>query len=1716
MEGFQVSFTLNPVFNVQAFNSILNGIRDSLGELGKNLNLKPIDEAKFNSALNSVKTQTEGVAQSFQKVNENAENAKETTKQLGNEGTKSANSLKQSFLNAFESLNSRTKDLLSTMLGVFGGGALLKGVSGLFGGFSDILSKGKSYIESMNNMKVAFAQAGKSGDELNRTIKETMTYASELANRFAIPTSEIRRFSQVAAAIGGATGKANQDLTTLAIAVEKTTNGLVSGELAIRLFSKGVTDPEAQFALGRLTKQFPALASALKDVKSPAEATQKALQFFGPALKQIEENADGPVGASVRLENALSRLKSSLGKVIVEAIAPFITSFTNNILPVLQSGASAFGSLINAIKPLQPILMGLGVAVAGVVTGLLVLQGIKVFTGLATSATQFGLSLLQKVIPALVAENAATGALVFQKEALTVATLKESAVTMANTAAKMALTGATTILTAAQTALNAAFIASPIGWVVVGIGALVGGMILLYKNVQAVRNFFDSLWAVIVKGATYAWEIIKKLFEIIFEIGKTIFNILITPFRMWWTTISAIGKAIGELIGGATSLGERGTFLSKIMNGLSEAFTTVMNVLNGVLSVVKSVTSAIDSFISGFGSAIGKLLSGDFKGFIDGLGKAGEDAGKAFTSKMTEELESANFELAGKKIKESIESQTQIQIQIDKQATLQNLIQSYEGIQNEIASLSQKSATIGLSDDEKKRLQELQTKSIETAKAITDIVPQAKGAMKTIVDETGRLQTVWDVNISKAKEFANTSSLFADSATAAKVFTNALGSQANAIENQKQRLNELKNQINQTTDPEEVQKLIAEYNKLSDTINQNKDALVQNFLAGAMAGNLTEEALQKVAKALGISTEEAKKMAIAKELEEANKQGKVTPELIQKIAGKYKESGSTVEQIYQAQKKVTRELEASKIEALGLADAVSLAQQKQKEGRDIIIKAIADLKAGRINQEEYNKRIAEGTQKQKEGAQLQQELNDAAKEATRQKLIQNIVADETAEKEKKTTGEVKNQIDKYLELYELKKKANENEITAFEKQIERQALLAGRTEKTAEEELLIISEKQKRNQEAYNELLSLVEKYKIKVSETGQISFAGKIKSDQAQKIYEEFTRLKNEIESNENSKIRIELKIKQDKAKLQEEIKKAREEIAKTMADMKLSDIEVKVKLGLVTESELTKAKIAKMREELQELQVQATSFNFATATPETLVKYNETIAAIQKLNQNILLETQNLNKQLENERINSIIDEAEKEREVAIAKAKEIYEQDLLYAKDDNQKKLQAYLKYLDAIEAANQSYLAKQKTFTKEFQDALFLSLQGFSQALFETSLDPLTERLEELRSQLQAIKNTKTGDELNKFKEEEKQLIESLHNREISTTDYYKKVNELERKRHELLMKNGQEEAEFSLRLKYGLTQGFTQMAKQWGLAADHTLDKIKSNYSKISILEDKLQKNLFKDAKEREEAEKGLVDLRKQNLDDLQTYAEEATAMSISSFVAMLASGASLMEAFKKGLLKNVLDIAEKSIMANIPEIYAKYFATLGPFAGPAAAGVAIGLIVSLLEAAKSAIGAYKGAVDIKGPGTETSDSIIARVSKGESIVTAKATKTGENKELLQWLNQTGRPAIEFYITQKPDVLKSLTTKLITQEKEITEKQKELIFQKLVYDNLEASRKIQQLGENLNKGIEELKNAIRNSGYVSKTYNQVSVDVDFNTREIIKKVNIEKNWRIKRL
>ena len=96
------------------------------------------------------------------------------------------------------------------------------------------------------------------------------------------------------------------------------------------------------------------------------------------------------------------------------------------------------------------------------------------------------------------------------------------------------------------------------------------------------------------------------------------------------------------------------------------------------------------------------------------------------------------------------------------------------------------------------------------------------------------------------------------------------------------------------------------------------------------------------------------------------------------------------------------------------------------------------------------------------------------------------------------------------------------------------------------------------------------------------------------------------------------------------------------------------------------------------------------------------------------------------------------------------------------------------------------------------------------------------------------------------------------------------------------------------------------------------------------------------------------------------------------------------------------DSQRVNVLINTASAIIRAFSDLGPVGGAIAAAVISQLSIQQLAAINSSQfpqGFKEGVIDLRGPGTETSDSIPARLSRGESVMTAQETR--DYKPVLQ-------------------------------------------------------------------------------------------------------------------
>ena len=180
--------------------------------------------------------------------------------------------------------------------------------------------------------------------------------------------------------------------------------------------------------------------------------------------------------------------------------------------------------------------------------------------------------------------------------------------------------------------------------------------------------------------------------------------------------------------------------------------------------------------------------------------------------------------------------------------------------------------------------------------------------------------------------------------------------------------------------------------------------------------------------------------------------------------------------------------------------------------------------------------------------------------------------------------------------------------------------------------------------------------------------------------------------------------------------------------------------------------------------------------------------------------------------------------------------------------------------------------------------------------------------------------------------------------------------------------------------------------------------LKSNidaYKDYAAVQEQLQKDLSDaEVKEQEEANKKKAALTEEQLkmmsDMIQTMGD-----GLSEF---FESEDKSLHSFLKSMLTSILDAIEIAVNAYYAQILAKEIASKS-WGGVASAAALMVLIKAAFAGAKALVKGFSVGGYVQGSGTGTSDSIPARLSNGESVMTAKATSMFS--PILSAFNQLG-------------------------------------------------------------------------------------------------------------
>ena len=378
-----------------------------------------------------------------------------------------------------------------------------------------------------------------------------------------------------------------------------------------------------------------------------------------------------------------------------------------------------------------------------------------------------------------------------------------------------------------------------------------------------------------------------------------------------------------------------------------------------------------------------------------------------------------------------------------------------------------------------------------------------------------------------------------------------------------------------------------------------------------------------------------------------------------------------------------------------------------------------------------------------------------------------------------------------------------------------------------------------------------------------------------------------------------------------------------------------------------------------------------------------------------------------IERVRAESITDADARRLEVSLLNLKIKYDKEVLEAEGNTNKLDEINSKYLEDKYKLEQDYL--QKT------NILYGIQQSIQKALLESF------NLDKINLDRKAAKDARDA-KLKELQQEEKDLEASLASKSITFDEYQQQLSKIESKRIQDGLKKQSTADEILANVKIA---GDKASAAVLGQQGERILKNSQERSQRQIILEKAAEEERI--ALKKMEGKKGTDEYiaQEKKLQKAQTEAEKNDEMTygfrtsvleefagkaLNQFAILAASGKATLEDFGKVTVQLAFEALQKMIPIYVVSIYGEELAK--GFAG-IATGAALTLVLyGLFAAAQSAAGFKDGVVNLDGAGDDRSDSIPARLSKGESVITAKATKN--NMPELTFMNQTGLPLSEFY------------------------------------------------------------------------------------------------------
>lgn len=487
-------------------------------------------------------------------------------------------------------------------------------------------------------------------------------------------------------------------------------------------------------------------------------------------------------------------------------------------------------------------------------------------------------------------------------------------------------------------------------------------------------------------------------------------------------------------------------------------------------------------------------------------------------------------------------------------------ISEYEKLDGRIKELRERQSSGDLDDAQAKEV-EAQIRALDgQAAAIANTIGRmsvdSRENVKLIVDENGNLVETFDLNIDKAKEFADANRESGNQISAStEEYSGKLSEVAKIYTAQKSQLEDIKARAIEAAeagDPTKARELQAEYTQLKTKVDQYGLSLAQSYKNGNDQGLVLESTQEEIRKAFEATDEEIADMV-------------------------------------SSQKEFTDEVESTADAAKSLGEAFESSLKKAQDTQKASLTNLAgiqkELAAARKEGDKEEIARLEGLEKQEADRLKTSTAQVKADEA----IVENLEY-QYGLKEKKEE-KVKSILERTKEQFGIEQKQLDRELKSIEHQREL-AIIADGRKKNQYDELLSIDDANAKRQK---ELDLLKEKFKLEFDEEGNVVDIGiRLNKDEAKNKAKIVDDLKNQvadieasIANDELAKLRINAEIKGNPLETLKKQIEINERSLTVRSDLKLVPKEATTEeiVSVARRNmELAKSELQRVNNELQE----------------------------------------------------------------------------------------------------------------------------------------------------------------------------------------------------------------------------------------------------------------------------------------------------------------------------------------------------------------------------------------------------------------------------------------------------------------------------------------------------------------------------------------------------